>query len=179
MNMIEQAEHYSLQYDDDGYYVRDSDKHKGTSRAVHLEQHYVFKAVKKQRAWKQNRAEWDYYTSTTDEIRRHLCKPLYIARNSRVIVMERIVPIDEDSRPYRRALAKIKEQLELLMDQSAYRTLMFDVDYNEFNWGWRNNQIVLMDYGGLHLLLGFRYNPDVEVLDFGLRLRHTMGILSL
>jgi hypothetical protein len=38
---------------------------------------------------------------------------------------------------------------------------------------------VLMDYGGLHLLLGFRYNPDVEVLDFGLRLRHTMGILSL
>lgn len=81
------AEQISRQYVD-GYFDGPRTV-SGASRSVSMWDDVVFKAHIRQ-SCQDNRREWDFYNGCTDELKTMCAKPLYISKNGRVIVMERV-----------------------------------------------------------------------------------------
>lgn len=88
--------------------------------------------------------------------------------------MEKIVPCDESDRRSLETIEEVQDKLQDMMSEKAFEILMVDTQYNNFNWGWRGDDIVLMDYGALGC-----YTFDDASLDMKLRLRMNMGILAI
>lgn len=140
--MIARAEFLSLQYVDDRYQM--ATKLSGCTRTVRIEGQYAFKAVFNAKNANQNRAEWDFYTMTTDQVRAKLAKPLYISRNGNIIVMEALTPwydrSDDDS-----CLSRHETEIEAITRETHGFTMG---DIHGENWGVRaSGVVVLLDYG--------------------------------
>ena len=89
--MIANAERLSLSYTERGRYTGRSDAC-GSWRSVAYFDDYVVKSVQEAQD-RDCQMEWDFYVGTTDEVRAFLAKPLYISRNGRSIVMEKLKPM--------------------------------------------------------------------------------------
>lgn len=144
--MVDHAEYLSLQYVEDRYQKITGSS--GCSRSVTIEGEYAFKAVHNAKNANQNRAEWDFYLMTTDEVRAKLAKPVYISRNGNVIVMEVLTPwtdrTDRDGTKYG-GLSRHETMIETLTNE-AHGFAMADLHGG--NWGIRpDNTVVLLDYG--------------------------------
>lgn len=63
--------------------------------------------------------------------------------------MERIVPVDECDDYATDEIQSTMQALRECLPEKAFATLMCDVEYNDFNWGWKDGRIVLMDYGAI------------------------------
>lgn len=135
--MIAHAEAMSLNYNENGWYQGDSGLN-GCSRSVELRGGFAFKAVFSARN-RDNVAEWDFYTMTTDEVRQYLAKPVYISRNGRVIVMEELT-VDIAYSHIAKALVKATKK--------AHNFALYDL--HSGNFGQRaDGTVVCLDYGNV------------------------------
>lgn len=140
--MIARAEKMSEEYGTDGRFKHASNRG-GLYRTVFLEGGYAFKAVWNVKDAATNRAEFDFYVMTTDDVRAKLCKPLYISQNGNVIVMQKVAPgiYDDDERD---------AEEEALSEQTlgAHNISIGDLHGN--NWGRTpEGDAVAIDYGSL------------------------------
>jgi hypothetical protein len=82
------AEKLSRQYHPHGWYEGDYSV-EGCTRQVSMWENVVFKAHSNI-VYCDNKLEWKFYNSSPSELREMCAKPLYISKNGRVLVMERI-----------------------------------------------------------------------------------------
>lgn len=143
--MIARAEFLSQHYEDGKFQERSP--REGAYRACLVEDGYAFKAVHNVRDVNANRAEWDFYAMTTDEIRAKLAKPVYISRNGLVIVMVAITPWRERKNGFEGNLSHWENEL----DELTKSTYGFNIgDTHGGNWGVDSEGNVLMlDYGSM------------------------------
>lgn len=114
----------------------------GAYRCCFLRGGYAFK-LSHQGEERANRAEYDFYAMTTDNIRRLLVKPLYISRNGAVIVMEQVKP----HVPYPDYLPFVDD-----LQHELRTTYGFGFsDMGMFNIGTREDgSMCVMDYGEMY-----------------------------
>ena len=155
--MIAHAESLSLDYTN-GMHNRVS-KRAGLYRRVTVEGDYAFKAVHSEKDAEYNRAEWDFYTMTTDEIRAMLAKCVYISRNGNILVMERCTPWYERSEHFdSEPLSEIERELDRATEH-AHGFVIGDLHGN--NWGVREDgTVVVLDYGDVLYRVNDRIEPD-------------------
>ena len=147
--MIARAEFLSQQYNGEGIYQMISGS-SGCTRSVLIEGGYVFKAVHRTKDANQNRAEWDFYTMTTDEIRAKLAKPLYISRNGNIIVMEVLTPWYSRKDPKGDVYGGLTQFEESLLNLTNSVHGFHMGDLHGGNWGIRaDGTVVLLDYGSM------------------------------
>lgn len=142
--MIVLAEEFSKAYTSGGSSSQQYDAC-GAWRNVVLRDAFAFKSV--QNATDPDCvAEWDFYAMTTDEIRALISKPLYISKNGRTVVMERLQPLqwqDEDNEQY---IATWKRLLRLI--RATYKADLGDIKPS--NFGKRSDgSVVMLDYGNI------------------------------
>lgn len=141
--MIALAEKMSHEYTDGR--INNTSETAGAYREVFLHDQYAFKAVGRDCDIDTNRAEFDFYTMTTDEIRAKLAKPVYISRNGRVIVMERVTPWRK-AQPELSAY-KTASEIEAFVNKIHGCNIG---DLHDGNFGIRDNgEIVVIDYGSI------------------------------
>jgi hypothetical protein len=122
----------------------------GCTRSVLIEGGYVFKAVHRLKDANQNRAEWDFYTMTTDEIRAKLAKPLYISRNGNIIVMEVLTPWYSRKDPKGDVYGGLTQFEESLLNLTNSVHGLHIGDLHGGNWGIRaDGTVLLLDYGSM------------------------------
>tara|TARA_S200002703_G_scaffold2693_1_gene4168 strand:- start:3776 stop:4327 length:552 start_codon:yes stop_codon:yes gene_type:complete len=85
--MIERAEKLSHEYTNDEPNERNHDR-EGCYRTCSISGGFAFKLAIRESGIGCNRAEWDFYTMTTDDVRKVLAKPRYISKNGKVIVFD-------------------------------------------------------------------------------------------
>lgn len=94
--MIAHAEKLSTDYGENGRLKTRSNR-SGLYRHTFVVDGYAFKVASIEGENDCNVAEWDFYSMTTDKVRKWLAKPLYITKNGNVIVME-VLKVKEDER---------------------------------------------------------------------------------
>lgn len=154
--MIALAEELSLSYNEKGFSSADYDS-RGSWRNVRLKDQYAFKSV-------QNMndpdcvLEWDTYIFIHERMRNFLAKPLYVSRNGRTVVMDRL---DTSIACY-----ESKEFCDSFHDALKECGYTFTVgDIKSANLGKRQDgTIVLLDYGniGYDLELGEKTRDNYE-----------------
>lgn len=146
--MIETAETLSLQYANNFFSGGHDDA--GAWRYVKLAEGCVFKSVGLPQHL-DSFFEWAFYTSVCDEVREFLCKPLYISRNKRTVVMERVLIVDDENEFLRHT--DRTDRLRQLLSQE-YDINGFS-DLRRGNVGLRKDgKLVVTDYANLVHNLG-------------------------
>jgi len=145
--MVALAEELSLAYNDKGFSSADYDSC-GSWRNVRLKDQYAFKSVR-QRNDPDCVLEWDTYIFIDERMRDFLAKPVYISRNGRTVVMDRLdtsISCEESGKFEDRFCAALKE--------CGYTFTIGDI--KSANLGRRQDgTIVLLDYGNIGYDLEF------------------------
>lgn len=116
----------------------------GCSRSVFLIDEYAFKVVHSDGYTYNNRAEWDFYATTTDDMRALLAKPLYITECGRVLVMEQLDRAN--------ARGTIPAYDNLCATQKLHYKGVILSDMHDGNFGVnKDGKVLLLDYGFTYL----------------------------
>lgn len=141
--MVQLAERLSTSYDG-CIYTGESDDF-GAWRSVKIFDDFVVKTVSHSEH-KDCLFEWCFYTMVDDEVKNYLCKPLYISRNGRSVVMERL-NILNDRDEYEKNENRIRELANLLSSRYGIKYLC---DIRSGNVGYRKDgALVCSDYANL------------------------------
>jgi len=135
----------------------------GTTRTVLIGEKIVFKAVTNGSSTHCNIFEWELYSIVPDWARPHFCRPLYISRNGRVIVMERLatgvtgVEIKNLKNRFREKISDAGEISRLFSDDIP------------INLGFKNGQIQFLDYANSYDPMKLESYEDINSVRIALR----------
>jgi len=152
--MILEAEKLSLSYTDGSPDTRDVYR-EGCYRTCIIKGGFAFKIALADSGTVCNRAEWDYYSMTTDSVRKLLAKPRYISRNGKVIVFD-CLTMHKDVGAYLSAERSEFDRVARIAADDLTRTVLNAHkvgirDLHEGNFGRDDgtNEMLCTDYGAL------------------------------
>ena len=152
--MIAQAEKLSLSYTDGMPDTRDIYR-EGCYRTCDIDGGFAFKISLRDTGTVCNRAEWDFYTMTTDDVREVLAKPRYISRNGKVIVFD-CLTMNKDTGGYNTVLrnefdsqARVAANELTRIVSSAHKVGIRDLHEGNFGRDDGTNEMLCTDYGAL------------------------------
>jgi len=154
--MIALAEELSLSYNDKGFSSADYDNC-GSWRNVRLKDQYAFKSVRNMND-PDCVLEWDTYIFIHEDMRDFLAKPLYISRNGRTVVMDRL-----DTSVSCHESGEFEDRFHAALKEHGYTFTVGDI--KSANLGKRKDgTLVLLDYGniGYDLELGEKTRDNYE-----------------
>tara|TARA_R110002094_G_scaffold219098_2_gene190929 strand:+ start:739 stop:1290 length:552 start_codon:yes stop_codon:yes gene_type:complete len=150
--MIAQAEKLSLEYDGDEPKLGRTPK-QGCFRTALIDGGFAFKLSISKNGVACNRAEWDFYAMTTDEMREFLAKPRYISRNGKVVVFDCLTMREDVGKPFSQAAEDFKQrayafasELQKVM-RRTHTVSMFDLHDGNFGVDDGTDQMVCTDFG--------------------------------
>jgi len=152
--MIAKAEKLSLSYTDGEPDTRDIYR-EGCFRTCDIDGGFAFKIALTDTGTVCNRAEWDFYAMTTDDVREVLAKPRYISQNGKVIVLD-CLTMRKDVGGYgteprnefdRQARVAADELLRVV--RNAHKIGIRDLHEGNFGRDDGTGKMVCTDYGAL------------------------------
>jgi len=159
--MIERAEKLSQEYTDGRPDTRDF-KREGCYRTCNISGGFAFKLAINTSGIGCNRAEWDFYAMTTDDVRKVLAKPRYISRNGKVIVFDCLTMASDTGKygtPERGEFVRMAEECAdavLSAVRKAHNEGICDLHHHNFGRDDGTGKMVCTDYGAL----AFRAEDD-------------------